>query len=298
MNAKPLRGARKALYVFLTVVMIAGFLTAFAILAIDGVDWWRARVVRQEVQQLYQPSGSLDLWDVLFASALASAQPQPSDSPWQDESPANESQEIQEDFRALYERNPDVIGWLTAGESIGLPVVQRDNEYYLSHNFFGELDSNGTVFLNEMNVLSPRDHVLLVHGHNMRSGEMFGKLTQYEDEAYMRQHPLISFRAVYEEQASYYVPIACFNASMIAHASGYFDVRPVHFATEEACQDYLDEVLGRSYWSAPAEVAPQDELLLLLTCSYQHEDGRFLLFCSKLRDDETAEQMQSLYQPS
>ena len=53
---------------------------------------------------------------------------------------------MQEDFARLYEENPDVIGWLTAGETIDLPVVQRDNEYYLSHNYFGEWDSNGTVY--------------------------------------------------------------------------------------------------------------------------------------------------------
>lgn len=102
-----------------------------------------------------------------------------------------------------------------AGETIDLPVVQRDNEYYLSHNYFGEWDSNGTVFLNERNMIYPRDSILLVHGHNMRSGAMFGTLVKYERASYAFEHALLTFRTLYEEEASYYVPrggVPCLHA--------------------------------------------------------------------------------------
>ena len=37
---------------------------------------------------------------------------------------------------------------------------------------------------------------------------------------------------------------------------------------------------------------------MLITCSYQYEDGRFLLICRKLRPDETPEAMKALFQES
>ena len=43
------------------------------------------------------------------------------------------------------------------------------------------------------------------------------------------------------------------------------------------------------------DVNAEDELLMLVTCSYQHEDGRFMLICRKLRPDETPEAVKALF---
>lgn len=277
---------RRVLDLCATVVMIGGLLAAGGIVGVDLVNWWRAGQVQEETQALYRtetPEGT------------PSAEP----SPDAQETQPDDSRQFQEDFRELYETNPDVVGWLTAGETIDLPVVQRDNAFYLNHNFFGEWDSNGTVFLNEKNSIDPRDHILLLHGHNMPSGKVFGRLLDYAEESYMRAHALITFRTLYEEtEAAYYIPVAGFDASMMEGAAGYFDISPVSFSSSESCRSYLDAALERSYWTAPADVSEEDELLLLVTCSYNHEDGRFLLLCRRLRDDETPEGMRERYAPA
>lgn len=288
---------RKTLYVLLTVVMVVSLGIAGAIVAIDLVDLWRAGSVSSEVQQLYRPGASGGWLSALIGAASAEEAVPAAENDIRDERFAPvEPPDIQEDFLLLYEKNPDVIGWLTAGETIDLPVVQRDNEYYLSHNYFGEWDSNGTVFLNERNVFYPRDSILLIHGHNMRSGAMFGTLVKYERADYAFAHALLTFRTLYEEETPYYVPVAAFHASMLADAAGYFDVTPMNFDTEEAFQAYLDAALKRSAWTAPVDVNTQDELLMLLTCSYHHADGRFVLLCRRLREGETAEDMQRLFE--
>ena len=282
---------RKTLYVLLTLVMIVALAAAAAIVAVDLVDMWRGHTVSDQVQKLYRPGASGGLLSLLIGSASAEEAPPAADEAF---IPV-QLPDVQEDFALLYEANPDVIGWLTAGEEIDLPVVQRDNEFYLSHNFFGEPDNNGTVFLNEMNVFYPRDSILLLHGHNMRSGRMFGTLTKYKDADYAHAHPLVTFRTIYDERTQYYVPVAGFEASMLRDGQGFFDVVPMNFETEEAFQDYLDRALRRSAWPVPVDVAPTDELLMLLTCTYHHLDGRFVLLCRKLREGETPEDMLGLY---
>ena len=50
---------------------------------------------------------------------------------------------------ALAAINPDLVGWLELGgeEGFSAPVVQRDNDYYLRHDFYGRESRHGTVFL-------------------------------------------------------------------------------------------------------------------------------------------------------
>ena len=157
---KAKRIARKAL----TILMAAALLCAAVIIGMEAWTWLRGISVRNELDDLY-PAAASERLSLLFPSARAEGT--------EGESPVfSEPLERHSDFDALYEENPDIAGWLTAGEDISYPVVQRDNIYYLDHNYFGERDANGTLFLNEQNALNPRNHVLLIHGHNMKSGAM------------------------------------------------------------------------------------------------------------------------------
>ncbi|MDD3336069.1 MAG: class B sortase [Eubacteriales bacterium] len=211
-----------------------------------------------------------------------------------------------EKFRTLYGQNPDVVGWLKMGENVDSPVVQRDNSWYLDHSFFGEKDRNGTLFVNANNQIEPRDDVLLIHGHDMKSGAMFGKLLNFREESYLRQYPLVYFRTIYNDEDTCYVPIAGFDASMLPGKSSYFDITQMVFPTDNpdapqgeprqsvAFEQYLASLAERSYWPSPVDVNVEDELLMLVTCSYIQEDGRFMLVCRKLREGESPEQMMEL----
>lgn len=72
--------------------------------------------------------------------------------------------EIPERFSELYEINPDIIGWLRAGELADEPVVFRDNEFYLDHDFRGEYSGIGTVFADEKNTdwVDAQDQILVL----------------------------------------------------------------------------------------------------------------------------------------
>lgn len=212
---------------------------------------------------------------------------------------AEETAPISEDFLELKSMNPDVMGWLTVADKINYPVVRHreDENYYLDHNFFGESDFNGSIFLSQYNVLRPRDTILQIYGHFLASGDMFGTLPKYTDEAYMRQHALIQFRTVFADEtgSEWYVPVAMFSASMDDDEPQYFDIHPVNFDYETEYQAYIDEMLSRSLWKAPADVNTDDEMIVLITCSYNFINSRHLLFCRRLRTNETPEQMQALY---
>ena len=261
--------------------------TGVALLALALVAWvlqldsaCRADRIQNETGKLYYGGNVLDF---LMSSAHAEE---------------TEDRQIQSDFAELYAANADVVGWLKAGENIDGPVVQRDNEYYLTHDFYGSADSNGTLFLNAVNSIEPRDDVLLIHGHNMRSGAMFGKLAYFREYDYLKQYPIIMFRTIYDAQEMYYTPVYAFDVSMQADNSEYFDITRVNFDDEnesDAFCEYLSAMQKLSLWRAEADVTENDKLLMLVTCSYKQEDGRFVLVCRALRDDETVEGINAVY---
>lgn len=259
------------------------------------------------------PQGTLSTQPTIEATAVATVDEAMQPTPTQEPIP-----ELHADFQEHYDDNRDIIGWLKAGENIDYPIVQADNEFYLDHDYEGKYDSNGTLFLNMNNQLWPRDEVLLIHGHNMLSGAMFGRLMKYEKYDYLCKYPVVEFRTIYDDEAVYYAPISAFNASMLPYNRKYFDITQIVFDDDPdedgtnvgegadtadgetvrkstELQTYLDALQEWSLWESPVDVNVDDELLMLVTCSYYHDDGRFVLVCRKLRSDETRESVEALF---
>lgn len=96
------------------------------------------------------------------------------------------------DFTGLQEENADIYAWITIPDTvIDYPVLQREDEwdYYLKHNVDGSEGYPGCIFSQYMNSKDFTDNVTVLYGHNMRSGEMFADLHEYEDEDFFEQHP-------------------------------------------------------------------------------------------------------------
>ena len=197
----------------------------------------------------------------------------------------------QESFAELLRYNPDTVGYLTIGEIVDLPVVQRenDNEYYLTHAYSGEEAREGALFLDGANRLS--DENLIVYGHNMRNGTMFGELSSFGEREFLRENAVVRFDTLYEN--ALYVPFAMFEASMDENDGHYFDVRQIVF-DETSFELFVLKLRSRSVFDVPVEVEYGDQLLTLVTCSYNDDDGRYIVALRKLREGETEEEIRAL----
>ena len=201
---------------------------------------------------------------------------------------------VQEAFQKLMEHNPDTVGYLDIPGLLSLPVVQRenDNDHYLTHNFDGEESKEGCLFLDGVNRLVPEDDCLIVYGHNMKNGAMFGRLDNYESPTFVRTHPLVRFDTLYENRL--YVPFAAFTASMKSGESHYFDVRQFVF-DETEFELFTLKMQSHSAMKLPVEARYGDRLLLLVTCDYTNKQGRFILALRQLRPGETEEGIRQLF---
>ena len=243
-----------------------------------------------EYQRSQKDNDIKKLYYGLFDSG-AFAEEQPPLDPEEPLDAEEDGMEVQEDFAELLNINEHVVGWLECGEDIALPIVYFDNEFYLSHDLYGNPDDAGTVFINEANVIWPADRNLLFHGHNMRSGAAFGNLDNFRDIEYLKQYPLISWRTIYDGEPMYYVPVALFDASMEADNAAYFDIGRIWFESDDEFLEFADSAIAKSIFQLPFDVQADDMLITLVTCSYEYDNSRFIIIARALRQDETPEQI-------
>ncbi|MDO4741082.1 MAG: class B sortase [Eubacteriales bacterium] len=190
----------------------------------------------------------------------------------------------------LYQQNNDLIGWLYIKGVVNLPVVYRDNVYYLDRNFSGKQDKGGTLFLDEYHPLTEQTQKLVIHGHNMHDSSMFGILSSYNKLPVVKNHPFAQFSTLYE--AENYVVFAVLRVNPDQSSKDFFPyVGKPGFSDAEAFEEYISELRRRSLFDIPVDVEPADALLALSTCI---EDDRLVVFYRKMRDGETQEQLQAL----
>ncbi|MGN0995880.1 MAG: class B sortase [Candidatus Ventricola sp.] len=100
------------------------------------------------------------------------------------------------EYAALAAQNPEMIGWIRIEDTrISYPVMQtpEDPQFYLHRGFDRAYAFEGVPFLDaRCDPALPSDN-LIIYGHNMRSGSMFGTLKEYLNEEFYLAHPLIQF---------------------------------------------------------------------------------------------------------
>lgn len=93
------------------------------------------------------------------------------------------------DFAALQRINPEIVGWLYVPQiGVDSPILtgQTDTEY-LTKDFEGAYSPLGSIFTFAGARLS--DSQVYLFAHNMASGQMFGSLKQFTDEAFLTANP-------------------------------------------------------------------------------------------------------------
>ena len=106
---------------------------------------------------------------------------------------AGDKPPIKIDFNSLCSKNPDVVGWIYCpGTVINYPVLQgKTNDDYLYHDYTGDYNMNGSIFVDSGNALGFMDSNTIVYGHNMNSGSMFASLEKWGDQKYYEKHPIM-----------------------------------------------------------------------------------------------------------
>ena len=192
------------------------------------------------------------------------------------------------EMEALYNENRDLVAWINIPEVIDLPVVYKDNDYYLKRDFYKQKNTAGTIFLDENHPFKEKTQNLLLHGHNMKDGTMFGRLTQYiYDRTYIKNHPFINLSTLWRKEQ--YVIFAVLDVSLDPRDEAFFNYfTHSTFASDAEFTSYIRQLQLRSMFAIPIDVEPSDALLTLSTCL---EENRLVIVARRLRTGETRQEM-------
>ena len=218
-----------------------------------------------------------------FASLAALVETQPAAegsgaAPQQTQDPA-------EKFAALRQRNEDFIGWISIeGTNLDLPVMYRPDskDFYLRHGFDGEYSNYGVPYLDEDCTLTAenRSQNLVIYGHNMKTGTIFGCLTDYKKADTYRKHPVIEFDTLYGDGS--YEVFAAFAIDVVEEPDfAYYDAIDLD---ESAFNAFVAEVKRRSDVDSGITPVYGEDLITLSTCEYSTANGRYVV-CARRKTE-------------
>ena len=178
----------------------------------------------------------------------------------------------------LKKRNSDVIGYLEIPDTtISYPVMQTKNnpDFYLNHDIDKNYSFYGTPYLSAYCDLEKSDN-LIIYGHNINGGRLFGALTQYRDESFYQKHKNIYFTT--EEKSKYEI------FSVISVNKYEFPYWKFVMAQDEDDYDeFINKVKQYSLYDTGITPKYGDKLTTLSTCDNSRgNDYRFVVVAVEL----------------
>lgn len=175
-------------------------------------------------------------------------------------------------LKDLKKLNPDVKAWIQVPKTnIDYPVVQgQDDMEYINKNVYGEFELSGAIFLSCLNKDDFSDPYNLVYGHNMKNGGMFADVADFTNKEYFETHQK---GKLYLTDATRKIRFfACMKVTAadakIYHPDGY---------RKDNLKDLLDYIQANAVQYRDVNVADENSLIALSTCSEAETNGRVVL---------------------
>lgn len=259
---------RLALVVLCTVFLVSGCLLVQDLIR-SGREQETNQSLAQQVQQARKAHRD-----------TAAAMPERPVSPYADSG-------LLYQYDQLWQENNDLACWMSIeGTDLNYPVMftPQQPEKYLRRDFYGERANGGCLFIGEGS--GPDAPLVIVFGHNMRNGTMFGQLEQYKDQAYAQAHPIIRLDTMLQERE--YQVIAAFNSQVyrVDDVDVFRYYQYSDLSDPDKFQQYLDGVMDAALYDTGVEASFGDRILVLSTCDKQRtKTGRFVVVAKQVSQD-------------
>lgn len=286
---------KKAGFIILISIAIICLLLAFILAARyfyedfaneDLLDEYRAEAVTPEPMVTPEPTDTPAPTTIVpeeTEEPAVTATPEPTSTP--EPTPVAVPNPYTESFLA----NSDMAGWLLVpGTNIDYPIMwtPEDENYYLYRAFDKSDNVNGSLILDTDSSLNPLTTNLIIHGHNMKSGAMFGNLTDYESKDYYEDHKQIILYT--EECQRNYEIIAVFRSQVYKKSDDVFKFYKFFQAdTQAEFDDFYQNIKELSAYDTGVTAQFGDRFITLSTCVYHVTNGRFVVVAKEIEPGET-----------
>jgi len=206
--------------------------------------------------------------------------------------------EIKHDMVELYDMNPDVAGWLIIDDTvIDYPVMQtpKDEEYYLDRDFNKNYSAYGSLIMDTDSQIGSGTKAneyadgsipctnLIIHGHNMKNGSMFGNLDLYRQQSYEKNHKIIKFSTLYEDREYEIVSVFLSQVFLKTQKDVFKYYQFFQANTEEEFNDFYNNIKKMSLYDTGVTAEFSDEFITLSVCAYHVENGRLVVVGKRVK---------------
>lgn len=201
--------------------------------------------------------------------------------------PDNPLCNVLDSMKEISTEYPDVLARLYIPGVLDEYVVQRNNTYYLTHNYRGSLSDGGAVFLDRDCFISTPPENLLLRGEGNVAGVSFAPLWQYESGGigFAAGACFAQLTTLYEDAR--YVLFSVIVADSDPAKPGYFDYASHDtFDTDAQMMEYVQSAADRSLYGFSVSVEPSDRLMTLATVSSRGNGKCLVLLFRMVREGE------------
>lgn len=207
--------------------------------------------------------------------------------------------EINEKFKSLYDKNKDIIGWITIdGTVIDYPVMQSkpENEFYLYKGFDKSYSREGSIFADNTSSIKYKKETknIMLYGHNMTStGTMFNKLSAYKNIDFYKKNPNITFDTLYRDGEYQIFAVFLTNSIKSQDNGNFYNYKQTEFSSDEEFAQWINEARTRSLIKTDIQIAYDDEILTLQTCDNafmsENSKARLIVMARRIKDGESTQ---------
>ena len=198
-----------------------------------------------------------------------------------EETPIESEKSSETSFESLFSENSDMVGWIfIEGTGVNYPVMQTKNSpnYYLKRNFKRAYSDLGVPYVQENCDLSASDNII-IYGHHIKGGKMFGSLDKFTSKSFYDKHRIIQFNTLTEQRE--YQIIAVFK-TITYSASGFRYYDFVNAEDEADFNAYVSRCKELALYDTGVTAKYGDRLLTLSTCKRFAENGRLVVVAKKI----------------
>ena len=188
-------------------------------------------------------------------------------------------------YAAYYKMNPDFAGWLRLKNTkINYPVMLTPDEpeFYLKRAFDRSSSISGTPFIGVG--CDTDSDCIIIHGHNMKNDTLFGTLDYYKDKSFWKKNPTVFFDTLYEKRE--YAILAVFRTRIFKPGeSGFRYYEYGGDLSEAEYNKFIKQVSNLALYNTGVTTRYGEPLLVLSTCSYHVDNGRFVVVAKLINQD-------------
>ena len=200
-------------------------------------------------------------------------------------------------MREYYEKNNDCIGWLKVDDmKIDYPVMQSDDDsFYVNRNFDKMDDNSGSIVLDSRSEFGTGTKAadykdgtkpytnLVIGGHNMRNGTMFGDLDNYRKQDFEKKHSIIKFDSLYEEREYEIISVFLSQVYLMSQTDVFKYYKFFQADTQAEFDDWYKNIKKLQLYDTGVTAEFGDEFITLSVCAYHVENGRLVVVGKRIK---------------